>query len=304
MRTHLLFLSCIVVSLALFWAPLRAWVNLSTRDYRYSHLILIPLVSGLLIYWEKRRIFAQIRSKDGRTTGIILVLAAVGVYIASWRHLVALSSIDQISLRVLCLALGWVGAFAAFYGARAVRSAIFPLLFLLLMVPLPSFLVNRIVVALQYGSAIATYMIFELARVPVYRNGLVFSLPGFKIEIATQCSGIRSSMALMITSLLASHFFLRAYWKKAFLIAFIVPLVVVKNALRIATLSLLSVYVNPGFLTGNLHHYGGIPFSIVSVGILIPVLWCLQRSENRVRKEKVKSRPSGDLLRNPGSLSC
>jgi exosortase len=277
-RKHILFLSCLILSFGLYWSPLRAWARLSIGNYEYSHLILIPLASGLLIYWEKQRIFADIQ-KGGRAISVILMMAAAVLYLAGWRHWVGSALADHVSIMMLSLVLAWLGAFVACYGTRSFRSGVFPLLFLLLMIPLPDFLLSRIVVGLQDGSAVVTQMIFKLVRLPSYRSGLIFALPGFRIRIATECSGIRSSMALLITALLASHFFLSTYWKKAFLIAFIVPLVVVKNALRIATLSLLSVYVNRGFLTGNLHHYGGIPFSIISVGILLPVLWCLQKSE-------------------------
>jgi exosortase len=279
-RSHLLFISWVALSLALLWAPLLELGRLSMHNDQYSHTILIPLASGLLVYVERERIFTEI-DKSGRALGGILALAAMALYVVSGLHLIPLSSADYISAMVLSLVFAWIGGFVVCYGVRAFRSAAFPLLFLFLMIPIPGFLLERMILALQHGSAATAYVIFRLARVPVYRSGLVFSLPGLNIEIAKECSGIRSSMALLITALLASHFFLSAYWKKAFLVAFIVPLVVLKNALRISTLSLLSIYVNRGFLSGNLHRYGGIPFSIVSVGILIPVLWRLQKSDAR-----------------------
>jgi exosortase len=296
LRKHVVFLSFLVVSAVLDWSSLRAWAQLSLHNYQYSHLILIPLASGALVYWERRRIFA-LKRRDGRIPGIVLLIVALCLFITGWRQWIPLSSTDHISMMMLSLVLAWMGAFAACYGIRSFRSAAFPLLFLLLMVPFPNFLLSRVVVGLQNGSAVVTSMIFKLVGVPAYRNGLIFALPGFRIEIATECSGIRSSIALLITALLASHVFLRSYWRKALLIAFIVPLVVVKNGLRIATLSLLSVYVNRGFLTGNLHHYGGIPFSIISVGILLPVLWCLQKSEGRITLEAMRDTDSSNSKR-------
>jgi exosortase len=285
----LFFLLFAILSVVLFWTPLRQWATLSVRDYRYSHLILLPITSGLLVYLEKGRIFAETR-KRGLGKGAILVLAATGVYLTGWKYSGSLSFTDRISLMVLAMVLVWMAGFIVCYGTRAFRCAAFPVLLLLLMVPVPSFLLVRIVSALQHGSAVTLDWIFALVRVPVYRSGLTFSLPGFSIEIAKECSGIRSSMALLLTALLASHLFLRSHWKKAFLIGFIVPLVVIKNALRIATISLLSVYVNRNFLTGDLHRYGGIPFSIVSVSMLIPVLWGLQKSENKFVGESPPSR--------------
>jgi exosortase len=155
---------------------------------------------------------------------------------------------------------------------------------LLLMVPPPSALLAWAVFALRQGSASVTYAIFKILNVPVLREGLVFSIPGVNIEVAEECSGIRSSWALLITGLLAGHFFLRSARSKVVLALATVPIAMLKNGMRIATISLLSAYVDRGFLTGALHRNSGIPFSIVGVGILIPVLWALQKSEGGSRK--------------------
>ena len=114
---------------------------------------------------------------------------------------------------------------------------------------------------------------------PVLRTGLVFALPGLTIEIAEECSGIRSSMALVITSLFAGHLLLRSVWRQAALTVATLPLLLVKNGIRIVTLSLLAIYVDPGFLTGRLHHQGGIVFLVLALAMLLPVLFWLRRSE-------------------------
>jgi exosortase/archaeosortase family protein len=53
----------------------------------------------------------------------------------------------------------------------------------------------------------------------------------------------------------------------------------IKNGIRIATLTLLAVYVDPSFLTGKLHHDGGVVFFLLGLLFLLPVLLLLQRSE-------------------------
>ena len=60
----------------------------------------------------------------------------------------------------------------------------------------------------------------------------------------------------------------------------VVPVGILKNAVRITTLSWLTVYVSPDYLTGSLHHYGGPPFTMVALAILIPSLLALQRFES------------------------
>src|SRR5207245_1945207 len=145
--------------------------------------------------------------------------------------------------------------------------------------PIPDFLLNRVIFWLQTGSAEVSYAVFELLGVPIFRTGFVFALPGVTIEVAKECSGIRSSLALLITSLLAGHLFLRSAWRKAALTLATLPLLIVKNGIRIVTLTLLSIYVDPSFLTGRLHHEGGIVFFILALVILAPVLRLLQMSE-------------------------
>jgi exosortase/archaeosortase family protein len=95
-----------------------------------------------------------------------------------------------------------------------------------------------------------------------------------------QSSGYpRSSLALLLTTLLAGHRLLTSPWKKALLVLAAVPVAVIKNAVRIVTLTLLAAHVDPGFLTGQLHHEGRIVFYLLALAILAPVLTILRRSE-------------------------
>ena len=97
--------------------------------------------------------------------------------------------------------------------------------------------------------------------------------------MAAECSGIRSSIALFITCILAAHFYLRTPWKVILFLALVFPLVVIKNGIRIATLTLLSIYVDPGFLYGRLHHEGGVVFFVLAMLLLFPIFLKLAKSE-------------------------
>jgi exosortase len=131
---------------------------------------------------------------------------------------------------------------------------------------------------------------FRITGVPYLRQGLVFLLPGVSIRVAEECSGIRSSLALLITTVLASYLFLRTPWRKLLLCAVVVPSAVLKKGLRIATLSTLSIlaiYVDPGFLYGRLHHEGGIVFFMLAlVPIALLVMWFQKREKSRAGATK------------------
>jgi exosortase len=237
------------------------------------------VISAFLLFRDRAKVFARVETRWREGAGVVvgaLVFLAVG-----HRSQLVASENDRLAVAIAAVAVSWIGAFILCYGLRAFRSGLFPLLFLFLMVPIPDVLFERIIAWLQTWSAEASHLGFELAGVPVFRQGLVFSLPGLTIEVARECSGIRSSLALLIMSLVAGQLFLRSPWAKCAVVVVAVPLLVVKNGIRIVTLSLLAIHVDPSFLAGSLHRQGGVVFFLVALAMLAPVLWVLERAERR-----------------------
>lgn len=195
---------------------------------------------------------------------------------------------------VFAAVLVWAGAFALFFGNRAFRAARFPLLFLLFTIPIPEPFLSKIIYFLQKGSSDAAELFFWMGGVPYLRDGFIFRLPGVAIRVAEECSGIRSTLALLITSVLACHLFLRTSWKKWVLCLAIIPIGLLRNGLRIMALSTLAVYVNPAFLYGNLHKHGGIVFFILGLipfGLLLMWFQKTEKAPTRVINGNFKSEP-------------
>ena len=199
---------------------------------------------------------------------------------ANWRS-AGLADDVQLSVGMLALVLWWIASFVACFGLRVSRTLLFPLVFLFWLVPIPSFVLNKVVEFLQAESAVAARLMFSLTGVPVSQQGFALSIPGVNIEVARECSSIRSSVMLLVASMVLAQVSLRSPWSKALVIAATVPLSVAKNALRIVTLSMLGTRVDPGFLTGRLHHQGGIVFFMISLAVLVLLLWILRRAEER-----------------------
>ncbi len=263
------------LTIAAFSTPLTMLIRLSLGQEHYSHIILLPFISAFLLVRERRTIFSHLETCW--SAGVGLLVAGALVYSFGPRY--SAHENDRLSAAIGGVIVMWLGTFALCYGLRAFRSGLFPLLFTFLIVPVPDFLLSRVITWLQTGSAEVSYAAFDLLGVPVFRAGFVFSLPGVTIEVAKECSGIRSALALLILSLLAGHLFLRSTWTRAALVLAALPLLVVKNGLRIVTLSLMSVYVDPSFLTGRLHHQGGTVFFLIALALLLPVLGLLERIE-------------------------
>lgn len=270
----------IVLSSLLFLKPVIAIVRLSFSHDDASYLVIIPFISAAVLYLERHKIFQQ-TSLDKVIGGTFLLLAGLAALISF--HFGKINPLLglQLSGWILALVLFWVSGFAFLFGRSALRAASFPFLFLLLMVPIPAFVLDRIIFLLQEGSAWITGALFDLVGVPALREGLVFHLAKVNIEIARECSGIRSSMALLILALVVAHFYLRTTWNKILFVAFGLFMMILKNGIRIATLTLLAIYVDPDFLFGKLHHQGGVVFFLLAFLLLLPFLFFLQRREAR-----------------------
>jgi exosortase len=210
--------------------------------------------------------------------GALLVLLGLLIF-QNGRHLPGSSTTILMCATALCFVFIWVGVFLCFYGVKAWRAAIFPLLLLFFMVPLPDRVLAAIINFLQRGSAMVTYGLLHILGIPVTREGMVLSLAGLDIEVSPQCSGIRSSIAIVILTFVAAYLYLRSGWHRLLLSIAIVPVVILKNAIRISTIFLLAAYVDRGFLDSSLHHRGGALFFLIGVALLIPIIILLRRLE-------------------------
>jgi exosortase len=230
-------------------------------------------------------------------TGSVLLAIAVLIACSSLGWSASLPSDVQLSIRMLAFVLSWIGSFVLCFGSRASRLVLFPLCFLLGLVPVPQLLLNAIVALLQQGSAWTAHMLFAAFGVPVAQDGVLLTIPGLTLQVAHECSSIRSSSMLLVTTMILAQLLLRSPWRKALVIGLAVPLSVAKNGLRIFTIAMLGTRVDPGYLTGKLHHQGGIVFfGIVLIGIFA-LLWILRRGENWPLKSQpnpVNAEAAGD----------
>jgi exosortase C (VPDSG-CTERM-specific) len=177
-------------------------------------------------------------------------------------------------------------------GSKSMREAIFPALFLLFMLPFPPVIEHAIEWFLQHSTAEVAYRFIQWSGIPVLRRGLSFEMPGISLSVAPECSGIRSSWVLLITSLLAGHLFLKPRWKRSLLALIVIPLGIIRNAFRILVLSLLCVHLDPSWIDSPLHHRGGPIFFVLSlIPFTIILIWLL-KTENHPPASSTSTRPA------------
>jgi len=272
-----------VASLLIWWHAIAATVELALQQSAYTHILLILPVSIALISQElnRRGWKPRPRLRAGATLLGFAVLADIAA-LESARMGVITSDV-YLSLSMFAVVTWWIGSFICCFGSHITRACSFPLCFLFWLIPIPNIVLNDLVYALQHGSAYAAHQLFAIVRVPVTQDGVRLSVPGLTVEVASECSSIRSSLMLAVTTMVMAHLLLRSIPGKALVILAVIPLSIAKNGLRIFTLSMLGVYVDRGWLHGRLHHNGGVLFLLLFLAVLLALLRLVGWVERRTR---------------------
>jgi exosortase len=273
---HIAFVcACLLIS-AIGWRGIQVWLVASRSSQQSSDFWTIPLISLYLCYERRAAIFAKARFA---LSGLALLAAGIAVYASNLFVSLAHGIPIPVVPAILGVMVSIAGAFLACYGIASFRAAAFPLAFLLFAVPLPQSILEPLVRWLQNGSAVVVSLIFRLLHVPFVRDGLIFDLYRLRVHIAPECSGIRSSYALMVLTVLISYWALHSPWRRLLMMLAVVPLVLVKNGIRIVTICLLTMYVDPAVIDGPLHHQGGFVFFGLVLIAEGGLCWLLRRSE-------------------------
>jgi exosortase len=244
----------------------------------------------VVLYLERRGISQTVHYAFGARA--LVLLSGIALDCLPVAYSTRLSQDTNLFLRIMSLVTLWIAGFVLCYGTRSFRTGGFALRFSLLMVPLPPCLMHKPIEVIQHGSAEIASLFFKLAGVPVFRDGLRFSLPGLDMEVARQCSGVHSSLALFVLSLLVGHFYLKSGWKKIALSLSVFPIISVTNGFRIFSVSWLSAYVDMSFLKGDLHKKGGVIFFLLGLMFLASFVQLLRIRE---RGKRNAAEPVGNM---------
>ncbi len=276
----------IAALLALFSVPLYQLVQFALPNELYSHLWLIPFVS-LGLVWLNRSQLPQVEATrpDGWTLGLL----AAGLVLSGWYLTLAFSPAPTELQNLLALVVYAFAALVAasigfFLGSRMLRAVAFPLGLLIFMAPFPLVVEAMMESFLQHASSLTAHGMFVLSGMPFMREATYFRLPGFSMEVAPECSGIHSTLALFLTSLVAGQVLLRSPWKRAVLALVVIPIALLRNGLRVFTIGQLCVRIGPEMIDSWIHRQGGPFFFLLSLIPFSLVLLYLIKTDRKARR--------------------
>jgi exosortase len=228
------------------------WAVCGKPEFDYYHGRFIPIVMAVLIWHARKKIAAAPRSTD--YWGLCLLVLGILFYIAAARTLqarVAAASIPFIAY----------GVIAFVWGRQVARHFIVPLALVFFAIPLPGLAqaTNGLqLVATKAAYLLSTVLGCDITAVGNNINSNTDKWAGF--NIAEGCSGIRSLFALLLIALVYGHLTQNTLWKKLFIFALAVPIAIVANSLRVATIIIIAEYVSADFAASTYHNWSGFLF--------------------------------------------
>jgi exosortase len=235
----------------------RQWAS----DDNYSHgFFVIPL--AVYFAWERRDALRRANPQPS-AAGLVVICASLLLLVAG--RLGAELFLTRVSLvGVLAGATWYVG------GREHLRVLVFPIAFLLLMIPLPAIIFNQIAFPLQLLASRAGETVIAAAGIPVLREGNVLQLPGRSLEVAEACSGIRSLVSLLMLGIILGYFTERRTGARVLIALAAVPIAIVANAARVAGTGLASELVSPAAADGFFHTFSGwLMFVVAFAGLML-----------------------------------
>jgi exosortase len=229
-------------------------------DDNYSHGFLIIPVAAYFV-WERRAKLATIVAQPSNW-GLALVLASLAVLVAG--TLGSEFFLTRVSM------LGIVAGSMLFLGGWSYfRTLLFPLAFLLLMIPIPEIIFNQIAFPLQLIASQFGTGVMSLASVPVLREGNVIVLSNTTLEVAEACSGMRSLISLLTLGIVLGYFTdCRVSVRTAIALA-TVPIAIFANGLRVAGTGVAAYYYGPEAAEGFLHTFSGWLVFVAAMMLLV-----------------------------------
>jgi exosortase len=246
--------------LATYWELCAGLVQQWAHDDNYSHGFLIVPLSAYFA-WQRRAALAA-AALNPSAWGLGLIAISIAMIVIG--TMAAEVFVARVSLVVLI-----AGCIAFLYGTRHLYILRVPVLFLLLMIPLPAIVFNQIAFPLQLFASQVGEVTIRAAGVPVLRDGNVLELEALRLEVAEACSGIRSLVSLLTLALVLGQVgggSARRIWLLAIAT---IPIAVAANAGRVAGTGLAAHVWGKAVAEGFLHTASAALAFTVAVAALL-----------------------------------
>ena len=259
-NNHRNFIQLAIISItiiALYFPTFHMFIYDWSHDDNYSHGFLVPIIVGYLVWTKKDRLRAL--SPSPSLWGVPVLVLGLSLYLVG-----TIGAEWFLKRASLVIVLG--GVLLYLYGKAYFRLLLFPLVFLMFMVPLPAIIYSALAFKLQLFVSIISTKLIALVGVPVFREGNILYVSTGPLAVEEACSGMRSIMALLALSALFAYLMYDSRFKQGVLVASALPIAVITNIIRVTITGIAAHYWGKAFAEGILHEsFGWLVFVIAFI---------------------------------------
>lgn len=253
---------------ALYRQPFTWLVTVDWAREDYGSSAFVPPIAAYLVY--ERRALLERAPWAPSWLGALTVLAGVLLY---WVGELSGEFFSMyLSFWLVLLGLVW-----SWMGSGRVKVLSFPLFFLLAMFPLPNYLNTMVTLKLKLISSWLGVWMIRLYGLSAYREGNVIDLGFTKLQVVDACSGLRYFIPLVVLALLLASYYRAPFWKRGLFVLSAVPVSILTNGLRIASVGILYRFFGPVVAEGFFHDFSGWVIFMFSLGVLLLELRLLKK---------------------------
>ncbi len=260
----------------IFWPLFPELAKTWENDPNYSHGFLVPFVS-LAFAWaawrESERSFASVIPKSEFIEGIFQIGFGFVLHLGMWFT----RNFFLDTLAFICMLRGLLLVWG---GRSASRSFSFPLLFLMFAAPLPIHWYQPFALRMQQWVTEFSTFLLRLIGVPIYQEGYYIHLPGFTMEIAEACSGLRQLVAILALSVAIGHLSGRGAVFRWGLGILAIPIALVANCVRVVLSGIIVMTFGRQWGEGVYHTIEGLAIVALSALLLVAMAWALAKFED------------------------
>lgn len=259
-KSVLVFLILIAALIYCYWPTLNGLVNAWSNSEEYSHgFFIVPICA--YIVWTKWQTLTDFTVKPSVWGLPIVIISLLTYVVGKYAGIETLASVSLIPFVA--------GSIHFLFGYKMLKVLIFPVFFLLFMIPIPSQVFSALTIPLQLFVSKASVLVAQLFQIPIYREGNVIHLPNYTMQVVQACSGLRSMISLLTLSAIFSYLTMRSNVLRSILFVSGIPIAILVNIVRVLLTILIYYYYNYNLAEGSIHTAFGVFIFILALGLLI-----------------------------------
>lgn len=259
----------LITFLWLYFPVISKMVSEWYSNPNHSHGFIVPLISIYFI-WQKRE-YLKGTIFEPTKWGCLVLIAGLIIYMLG--NLGAANTTMRVSMLIVI-----AGIIIFIYGKEYFKVLSFPFFYLLLMIPVPSYIYDTVAFPLKLFVTKYSVLFLQLIGIPVLREGNIILLENITLQVVDACSGIRSLTALFAIGVALAYLSNESLFKKILLITAVVPIAIITNSFRVVMTGILAKSYGGAVAEGFFHEFAGIGVFMVSVVLLLAVGIFLSRT--------------------------